>query len=171
MLAGRAQLERRMTTLQIFADFHTIYLCDSAHNEDWSDLWNYQTVEDRIVALPHTIVFNTGRNMTVPVDVHVHGTAPDVLDLAADADHAVTGSVTCTSGELNLAGCTDYLPDAFALAISTGTIGVAFLSFGLGTIDPLDGLEGNDRYALHVWPNGTPSLPTVLKYWKGLDAK
>jgi hypothetical protein len=42
-----------MTRLEIMADYFQIYVCDPAHNEDWSGLWTAQTVDDRIVALPH----------------------------------------------------------------------------------------------------------------------
>ena len=51
-----------MTRLEIMADYFQIYVCDPAFNEDWSALWTDQTVDNRIVALPHTIVFGTGRN-------------------------------------------------------------------------------------------------------------
>ena len=49
-----------MTRLEIMADYFQIYVCDPAFNEDWSALWTDQTVDNRIVALPHTIVFGTG---------------------------------------------------------------------------------------------------------------
>jgi hypothetical protein len=154
-----------MTTLEIMADYFQIYLSDPAHQEDWSALWTDQTVDDRVVALTHTIVFGTSRNMPVPVEVFVHPQQPDVASLTAPADHAVLGGITCTSGQLKLAGCTDYLPDAFALSMAPGRAGAAFLSFGLGTIDPVGGLGGNDRYALHLWPAEPPPNTAVLKRW------
>jgi hypothetical protein len=67
-----------MTSLEIMADYFQIYVCDPAHIEDWSALWTDQTVDNRIVALPHTVVFGTGRNMTVPIDIVVHGQQPDL---------------------------------------------------------------------------------------------
>ena len=56
-----------MTRLEIMADYFQVYVCDPAFNEDWSTLWTDQTVDNRIVALPHTIVFGTGRNRPVPI--------------------------------------------------------------------------------------------------------
>jgi hypothetical protein len=155
-----------MATLKIFADYYQIYLCDPAHTEDWASLWTDQTVDDRIVALAHTVVFGTGRNMVLPVTVSAHDTRPNLDQLVAKADHAVTGDITCASGQLNLAGCTDYV-HAFAITMAKGPVGVAFLSFDLGTIDPVGGLDGTDRYELHVWPEATlaPS-PQVLRRWK-----
>ena len=154
-----------MTKLEIMADYFQIYVCDPAYSEDWSALWTDQSVDDRIVALAHTVVFGTGRNMTVPVDVVVHERKPDLTALVAPADHAVVGSLSCFSGQLKVAGCTDYLPDAFTLATSPGRYGVAFLSFDLGTIDPVGGFDGNDRYALHLWPAAALPKIAVLKRW------
>ena len=156
-----------MTRLEIMADYFQVYVCDPAFNEDWSTLWTDQAVDNRIVALPHTIVFGTGRNMPVPIDVVVHKVQPDLTALIAAADHAVLGGITCGSGQLKFLGCTDYLPDAFTLPTLAGRYVVAFLSFGLGTIDPVGGLEGDNSYALHLWSAAAPPEPTVLKRWKG----
>lgn len=155
-----------MTTLKIFADYHQIYLCDPAHLEDWAHLWNDQTLNDRMIVLPHSVVFCTGRNMDVPLDVAVHASQPDLEALTALADHAVQGGITCASGTLKLAGCTDYLPDAFALDMAKGAVGFTFLSFGLGKIEPIERLDGEDRYALHVWPAATKPATAVLKRWQ-----
>jgi hypothetical protein len=46
---------------------------------------------------------------------------------------------------------------------STGVI--AFLSFDLSTIGSLSGLEGDDRYALHVCPAAALPETAVLKRW------
>ena len=70
-----------MTGLEIMADYFQVYVCDPAFNKDWSTLWTDQTVDNRIVALPHTIVFGTGRNMPVPIDVVVHKVQPDLRAL------------------------------------------------------------------------------------------
>jgi len=148
------------------ADYFQMYVCDPRYKEDWSALWNDQSIDDRVVALAHTVVFGTGRNMPVPVDVVLHRQEPDLTAMITPADHAVTASLTCCSGQLKVAGCTDYLPDAFTLAISPGCYGVAFLSFDLATIDPVGGLDGGDRYELHLWSPATPPEIAVLKRWK-----
>lgn len=107
-------------SLNIMADYHQIYVCDPEHIEDWSDLWTDQTVADRIVACEHTVVFGTGRNMPVPVDVMTHDIEPELTILLSGADHAVSSGINCISGTLKVAGCTDYFPDAFALDVGTG---------------------------------------------------
>ena len=146
-------------SLNIMAGYHQIYVCDPAHVEDWSDHWTDQTVADRIVACAHTAVFGTGRNMPVPVEVMTHDSAPDMKMVLSGADHAVSAGITCTSGMLKVAGCTDYLPDAFALDAGIGAIGVAFVSFALATIDDL---EGKDRYELHIWPAADTFPPRAM---------
>src|SRR5262249_6540933 len=105
--------------------------------------------------------------MTVPVDIVVHEQQPDLNALIAPADHAVVSGIVCGSGQLKVAGCTDYLPDAFALSTSPGRYGVAFLSFALRTIASLGGLDGDDRYALHVWSATALPETAVLKRWIG----
>ncbi|HRK20129.1 MAG TPA: hypothetical protein PK970_14335 [Hyphomicrobiaceae bacterium] len=155
-----------MTTKEIFADYFQIYLCDADHLEDWSAEWNDQTLDDRIVTLKHTAVFCTGRNMMVPVDIVIHAAPPDVNALAVAADHAVQGGIACASGALKLAGCTEYLPDAFTFEMRAGPVGVVFLSYDLDKIEPVERLEGEDRYALHVWPVPSEPETKVLKRWK-----
>ena len=118
-----------MTKLEIMADYFQIYVCDPAHNEDWSALWTDQSIDNRIVGLSHTLVFGTGRNMPVPVDVVVHQQQPDLTALTAHADHAVVGGVACSSGQLKVAGCSDYLPDAFTLSTSPPRQGAMALHF------------------------------------------
>ena len=115
-----------MTTLEIMADYFQIYVCDPAYHEDWSALWTDHSVDDRVVALAHTVVFGTGRNMPVPVDVVVHKQKPDFTALVAPADHAVVGSLWCRSGQLKVAGCSDYLPDAFTLLPRQGIMALRF---------------------------------------------
>jgi hypothetical protein len=154
-------------SLTIMADYHQIYICDPAHLEDWSDLWTDQTVADRIVACEHSVVFGTGRNMPVPVDVMTHEASPDRTKLLFGADHAVSAVIRCATGTLKVAGCTDYLPNAFALDIGKGLFGVAFLSFALATIDALDGLEGSDRYELHLWPVAQPFSSCIFVRYAG----
>lgn len=135
--------------LQIFADYSQFYLSDPAHVEDWSALWNDQSIDDRFITMTTTLVFGTDRNFTVPVDLHRHSTRPDVGGLSAAADHAVVASVVCRSGAMKIVGCTDYLPDAFGFDAAPGTYGVLFCAHKLATVQ---GLDGDDRYDIHLWP-------------------
>jgi hypothetical protein len=148
------------TSLSVFADYSQFYLTDSEHVADWSDLWNDQTVADRLIATPHTIVFGTDRNFTVPVTVFQHATEPAIADLASAADHAVLCGISLLSSTPKLAGCTEYLPEAPSLAIGTGTFGVLYAAHRLATVD---GLDGDDRYDIHIWPMSARPAVRVLK--------
>jgi hypothetical protein len=148
------------TSLSVFADYSQFYLTDSEHVADWSDLWHDQTVADRLVATPHTLVFGTDRNFTVPVTVFQHSVEPAIADLAAAADHAVLCGLTLLSPTAKLAGCTEHLPDAPSLAIGAGTFGVLYAAHRLATVD---GLDGDDRYDIHIWPMSARPAVRVLK--------
>jgi hypothetical protein len=92
--------------LEIFADYSQFYLCDPAHIEDWSALWNEQAIADRLIAMTTTVVFGTDRSFTVPVHLHRSDDTPEIDALAVQADHAVVASIACLSGTLKVIGCT-----------------------------------------------------------------
>jgi hypothetical protein len=144
--------------LKLFADYFQIYIEDEPTDE--VALWTDDDTNKRFVARSRLITFGCGRNMTVPVDVYQHTSAPDLTNRIDASDHAVRAGLRNTSGQFKIAGCTDYLPDAFALKTGTGLFGIAFLSFGLATINDL---EGDDRYELHVWPVAVLPKPEVLR--------
>jgi hypothetical protein len=148
------------TSYTIFADYSQFYICDGGHPGDWSDLWNDATTADRLVSLPDTVVFGTDRNFTVPVEVIVHDAEPATSALLAAADHAVLCGITLKTNDARIAGCTDYLPDAARLDIQPGTYGVLYALHGLKSVT---GLEGDDRYDIHLWPCATAPARTVLK--------
>ena len=64
-------------------------------------------------------------------------------------------------GKLAIAGCTDYLPDAARITVPAGTLRVRVL---FGDLDKLsaDGLEGDDRYRVEMWPGEARPL-AILK--------
>jgi hypothetical protein len=148
------------TSLSVFADYSQFYLTDPDHVVDWSDLWNVQTVADRLVATPHTIVFGTDRNFTVPVSVFQHAIEPALADLASAADHAVLCGISLLSPTAKLAGCTEYLPNAPSIALGPGTFGILYAAHRLATVD---GLDGDDRYDIHLWPAADRPATQILK--------
>jgi hypothetical protein len=148
------------TSLSVFADYSQFYLSDPEHVADWSDLWTETAMDDRLIATPHTIVFGTDRNFTVPVTVFEHAAEPAVGDLASTADHAVLCGITLISSLAKIAGCTEYLPDAPSIVLGAGTFGVLYAAHCLATVD---GLDGDDRYDVHLWPTSARPAMRVLK--------
>jgi hypothetical protein len=148
------------TTLSVFADYSQFYLTDPGHVADWSDLWTEEAMADRLIVTPHTVVFGTDRNFTVPVTVYQHSAEPPLADIAAAADHAVVCGITLRSSTAKIAGCTEYLPNAPSLAIEPGTYSVLYAAHKLASVR---GLDGDDTYAVHLWSSASLLLRRVLK--------
>jgi hypothetical protein len=146
----------------IFADYHQFYLTDADGSGDLPTDWTEDALSDRIACDDGVLLVTTARNMTVPVRVELHDAEPEI-DTAA-ADHVVLGSLR-TAGELVIAGCTDYLPDAARAEVPPGNLRAMVVFTGLGTLSE-DGLEGEDRYAVHLWPSEDTGV-AVLRQWDG----
>jgi hypothetical protein len=148
------------TQLEIFADYSQFYLTDPDHVGDWSDLWTDAAMADRLCATPHTVVFGTDRNFTVPVTVFQHRAEPPIADLVAGADHAVMCGITLLSSTAKIVGCTEYMPDAQSLSIGPGTFSILYVAHRLATVN---GLDGDDSYDIHLWSSTPLSERRVLK--------
>jgi hypothetical protein len=150
--------------LKLFADYFQIYLADSSFDDDWSDGWKEPSaLEDRLLVRPRVLVFVTERNMTVPVHIVAHKAVCDLSHELSRADHAVRAGLLTKSERLIVAGCTDYRQEAFSIHLSPGFYCATFLSFGLGSVQ---GLEGDDRYELHIWELEQKPEPEVLVRWR-----
>lgn len=149
--------------LTLFADYHQFYLQDEAAPGDLASAWD-EAATLRMLAVSQGVVgFGTARNMPVPVTLELLEAEPQT-DLAR-FDHVVDGSVAIATGPLVVAGCTDYLPDAARFDVPPGAYRVRLSSAGLDSLSP-DGLEGEDRYLVQMWP-GALLEPTVLKQHAG----
>ncbi|MDF0580368.1 hypothetical protein [Bradyrhizobium yuanmingense] len=152
------------TDLQIFADYFQVYLSDPKADVDWSDAWKAPSaLADRFIACERILGFATERNTTVPLRVVLHDVAPALTHQVARADHAVKAGLFTTDRRLVVAGCSDYWPEAYSIPVLPGFYGAAFLSFGLASVN---GVQGKDRYELHIWPVGETPKPEVLVRWQ-----
>lgn len=147
----------------LFADYFQISLRDEA-NPDLPDDYTDQAIACRLVAGPHAVILHTERNMTVPIRVEWHDQRP-TPDLDA-YQHVVEARFDCPSGQLVLAGLTDYDPAASRLSARVGPLGVRASLSGLDTLSE-DGLEGEDEYVIQLWPGTEPEGVRVLKAWRG----
>ena len=146
-------------TLELFADYFQFYLQDEQATGDLSDAWDDAAVERMLATAPGVVGLGTVRNMDVPVTLEILDAAPD-HDPAA-FDHVVEGSLDVATGPLVVAGCTDYLPDAARFPIAPGSYRVRLSCSGLDTLSE-DGLDGQDRYLVQLWP-APPIAPRVLR--------
>jgi hypothetical protein len=137
-------------SLEVFADYFQIYLADPLLEDDWSNAWQAPSaLADRFIVRPRILGFCTERNSTVPLRVVSHEGVPELSHQLVRADHAIQAGLSTTGRRLIVAGCTEYWPTAFSLDVGPGLYGAAFLSFDLASVR---GLDGDDRYELHIWP-------------------
>lgn len=106
--------------------------------------------------------FSIRHAMRVPVRIEWHDKRP-ALDLDA-YQHIVEAHFDCPCGQLVLAGLTDYDPTAPRFSVRAGPLGVRASFSGLDTLSE-DGLEGDDRYVVQLWPGAEPQDMRVLKAW------
>jgi hypothetical protein len=143
----------------VFADYFQFYVCDAAFQTDPGLLWD-EAATARMLALgPDLIAVGTARNMTVPVDVEILN-APPALDVD-DWDQVIDCGVSLPSGNLIVFGCTENSDDAERLGIDPGDYAARISYANLGALSD-DGLEGDDRYRVQLWPAATPAI-AVLK--------
>ncbi|MBR1230960.1 hypothetical protein [Bradyrhizobium sp. AUGA SZCCT0182] len=141
--------------LVLFADYFQFYIQDEAAKGDLSQAWNEEAT-DRLLALaPGTVGIGTVRNMDVPVTVDFLEHAPE--DEFSEWDHVVEAGLDVTSGRIVIAGCTDYFPDAKRVEVPPGVYRVRVSYGALDTLSE-DGLSGDDRYRLQLWPAASTAV-------------
>ena len=146
-------------TLTIWAEYHQIFVRDEEAEEDIPDEWGKQLVEDMIAVAPGIVGIGTARNTRVPVQIGVFSTQPD--DDFTEWDQVVEATIEVPSGQLILAGPSDYLPDAQRLPVTSGVYRIRVYYSGLDTLSD-DGLKGNDRYQIFLWADEESPLK-ILK--------
>jgi hypothetical protein len=118
---------------------------------------------NRLKAAPNVVVVSPVRNMTVPVEVEVHASEPELrLDLW---DHIAECSLELPSGQLELHECTGG--SCGVLSVPPGSYRVRAYFSGLDSLSD-DGLSGEDRYLVALWPGASGPL-CVHKQWQGGD--
>jgi hypothetical protein len=147
--------------LNLFADYYQFYLQDEQASGEPSSDWGDQLVTEMVAIAPGRIGVGTVRNMMVPVSI-------DLLDARppndfAGWDHITEASLNVPSGQIVIAGCSDYLPKATRLPIQPGSYRVRIYYGGLGSVSE-NGLEGEDHYRVVIWPE-EDKAPEILKKW------
>lgn len=133
----------------LFADYFQFYLEDVSWDTDWSDIWTPERTDNLLATDQGVICIGTVRNMEAPVVVEVLDDEP--TENPDNWDHITECSIEIKSGEMAIAGCTDYPPEAARINIEPGTYRARIF---YGKLDSLseDGLEGDDHYKVVLWP-------------------
>jgi len=145
--------------IDIFADYYQFYVWDPKISklkapEDWTD----KDVANRAKAAPGVVVICPVRNTTVPVDVGIWRSEPEV---AFDAWQHIIEAPLSTTGSIQVHECTGG--PAACFSVEPGEYTVRALFRGLDTLSE-DGLEGKDFYEIQIWKSQCFDL-RVVKQW------
>lgn len=154
---------------ELFADYHQVYIQDAGlageKRPDLPEIWTDDDVRRRLRVNERTLVVSTARNMMVPLRVESRSSRPDVD--AASCDHVAESGLFVPSGHLIVAGLMEDRGSAARVTVRPGYWHALALFEGLGRLSA-DGLDGEDRYTLLLWPAAgpPPPRPLVHKQWE-----
>ncbi len=164
----------------VFADYHQITLedCDGGMpkgddsperanqiGEAVSALLNPEAFARHLGVYRGVICILTARNTDVPLVVELHATAPQ--ENLSEWDHVVEASIETPSGCLVVSGGAGMFECRPAMHVAPGTYRVRVCFGAVYTISD-DGMEGEDRYRVVLWPS--PAADTVVVHTTGDDA-
>jgi len=96
---------------ELFADYFQFYVQDDLEGiGDLSETWTQEAVDRLLAVAPGTVGVGTVRNTTVPVAIEIHPSAP--AEELQPWDHVTECDLHVTSGQVVVAGRTDYFPEA-----------------------------------------------------------
>jgi len=157
-----AMLKAVKKRYDVFADYFQFYLWDEGERPEAPTEYTEEDTYRRIKAAPFVVVIQPIRNMTVPVEVEVTDAPPALVP--ETWDHIAEASIELPSGRLEIHECTGGSVDV--LPIVPGTYRVRAYFGGLNSLSD-DGLDGEDRYQIVLWPE--PFAPVqVLKQFEDL---
>ena len=143
---------------EIFADYFQFYVCDETSVTNTAALWGPASDPMLAVGLD-LIAIGTARNMLVPVELEILSAEPmpdpDAWDQVRDC------GLSLASGTLIVFGCTDDPAEAERIAVPAGDYAARVSHGGLDTLSE-DGLDGDDRYRIQLWPGAVHPV-TVVK--------
>ncbi len=149
--------------LEVFADYSTMLVQDDqARLGDPGPAWFEALATNWINAAPGIVGVGAARPFDVPVIVDVRRTPPadNTLELQ-QAQHVTEASLAVPSGRL-LISMQDFDDELPRIPLTPGTYVVRVYSHGLDTFSE-DGLDGEDRYHVVLWPTDEEHPAQVIK--------
>lgn len=145
--------------MAIFADYHQFYVWDPVTSgqvapEDWSD----QDVVNRVKVAPGVVVVCPVRQTTVPVEVGIWDSEPQVI---FNAWQHVVEAPLITTGKIEIHECTGGSHACFT--VEPGDYTVRALFRGLDTFSE-DGLDGKDFYEIQIWKARCAQFKIIRKW-------
>jgi hypothetical protein len=146
----------------IFADYNMFFLlADTTKVPHVNSGLLTQLMTDLIAASPGVVIVGTVRRVTVPVTVELWSDEPTESDSAWD--HITEASIHPSTGVIRLVGDTSAPDNAPSVTVVASDCRVRVYSAGFDTLSE-DGLDGNDRYRLMLWPAPTQPSRVVKRY-------
>ncbi|WP_372342337.1 hypothetical protein [Streptomyces sp. KL109B] len=148
--------------LTVLADYSTLLIQDDdARLGEPEPSWFTALVADWINTAPGVVGSGAARPFDVPVTVDVRRTPPADDAEIQQADHVTQAGLALPSGRLliSMQDTDDRLP---RIPLTPGNYAVRIYSHGLDTISE-DGLDGEDRYHVVLWPTDEDHPAQVLK--------
>jgi len=147
ILRGNGSLTFQVRKFERFADYHQFYLWDPSTNPLAPQNYTNEDVDRRIKVGPHVVVIQPERNMTVRVVVELHDSEPPFN--MEKWDHIAEASLHLPTGHLQVHECCGGSVAEFH--VEPGWYRVRSFHGEFATIEE-DGLEGDDRYLVVMWP-------------------
>lgn len=146
---------------QLFADYFQFYLMDVKSNDDTSEIWSKEALENKLGILKNTLAVGTFRNVDVNVEIELCECEPTVN--FEQWDQVTIGYFEIFSGECAVLGCTDYLPDAKTITLKPSNYAALSLAKGLNTI-VTEWEVADDLYKVMLWPSDQKVFKTLKNY-------
>lgn len=145
----------------MFADYFQVHVMDVRSGGDLSDAWDAEATERRLAVGLGIVGIGTARNVDVPVLVRVSATPPAPDE--ADWDWMVDAHLDCTSGQVAVLGCTDYLPAALRVSLPPGRYRLRASGRGSDTAAE-QWIDARDEYRVELWPDATEGVHVLKRH-------
>lgn len=150
-------------TLELFADYFQFFIQDENAEDNFDNDWTDEAVDRLLIVTEGLIGVGTVRNMVVPVTIKIFDSEPAMLVNGKDVIGQINEcDLKVFSGRIMISGCTDYLPDAQRMDLANGIYRARIYYANLDTLSE-DGLEGDDRYEIHLWKTDEERGLQVIK--------
>jgi len=152
-------IPRHRCRLAIFADYRQFYVWDPEGSGRQVPVdWSAQDVANRAKIAPGVVVICPVRDMTVPVEVGIWDSEPQVI---YGAWQHIVEAPLATSGSIEIHECTGGAHACFR--VERGDYTVRALYRGLDKLSE-DGLKGKDFYEIQVWKAPCASLRVISRW-------
>jgi hypothetical protein len=144
----------REDQFDLFADYFQFYLQDDDTTfGDLSDSWDDDATTRLLAVAPGTVGIGTVRYSVVGVTLVVSEDEPKLYP--ETYDNVVEADLEITTGQIVVAGCTDYFSDARRIQLRPGTYRVRSCGRNLAR---------QDSYEVFIWPSPLLGVQVVKQF-------